>query len=665
MPDVPTPPTPKPGAIQSGQQNSAKVSAAFKLIPAAVILPVILGWLVYQGEQHGWYGTGWGMVLLSGLMIIAALVLMQCTIDTLDRLDSDRQQANERCRSSEERLKLALQGSGQGIWDWDLETQVLTWDDRCKEIFGLLPDASITYEGFLESLHPDDRQPVIDSVSASLSNGSRFEQEYRTIHSDSTVRWIIAQGQGYYNSLGEAHRMSGTALDITDRKQALTDLQERTEHIQLLYETTRDLLSTTDPLSLVENLFSKLKPMVGLDIYLNYLLDKSQQKLHLIFYGGLLKETAEQIEWLELGQAVCGSVAEQKCQVVRSDVQSSTDLKAQMIRGLGLTAYSCQPLLVQDKCFGTLSFGSRTRTDFTASEKQLFQAMCDQIAVALERAELVSSLQSHTIELLHLNRLKDEFLATLSHELRTPLNPILGWTNLMRANKLSPIKTTQALEIIERNVRQQMSIINDLLDISSVSKGKLNLETCPIDLTEIITAAMSTIAVAAKARGIKINISHPSKAGDRGSPLQAIGDSDRLQQVFWNLLSNAIKFTPDNGQIDVKLSIVSNESSTPTAQIQVIDNGIGITPEFLPYVFDHFRQADGSTTRKYGGLGVGLAIVRHLIELHGGSVGVESGGREQGATFIVRLPLSSQATPNTEAEASTLELEAAPEALPP
>jgi signal transduction histidine kinase len=235
----------------------------------------------------------------------------------------------------------------------------------------------------------------------------------------------------------------------------------------------------------------------------------------------------------------------------------------------------------------------------------------------------------------------------------------------MRANKLSPIKTTQALEIIERNVRQQMSIINDLLDISSVSKGKLNLETCPIDLTEIITAAMSTIAVAAKARGIKINISHPSKAGDRGSPLQAIGDSDRLQQVFWNLLSNAIKFTPDNGQIDVKLSIVSNESSTPTAQIQVIDNGIGITPEFLPYVFDHFRQADGSTTRKYGGLGVGLAIVRHLVELHGGSVGVESGGREQGATFIVRLPLSSQATPNTEAEASTLELEAAPEALPP
>jgi PAS domain S-box-containing protein len=646
MPHVPPIPIARLGAaFHHGRQNHDGISTrvALKLIPAAVILPVGLGWLIYQGEQQGWYGSGWGMALLSALMIVAALVLMQCTVDTLDQLD-------DRCRLSEERLRLALQGAGQGTWDWDLEAQVLTWDDRCKEIFGLSPDASITYDWHLNALHPDDRQQVAEAGSASLRDRSPFKQEYRTIHPNGTLRWVLAQGQGYYNDRGEAYRMSGTVLDVTDRKQALLDLQERTAHIQLLYETTRDLLSTIEPLSLVESLFAKLSPMVGLDIYLNYLLDESQQKLHLIFYGGISEKTAEQIEWLEIGQAICGTVAEQKLQITRSDLQSSTDSKAQLFRDLGLAAYSCQPLLAHGKFFGTLSFGSHTRTDFTPSEKKLFQAICDQIAIALERAELMSSLQHHTIELIHLNRLKDEFLAALSHELRTPLNPILGWTTLMKAKKLSPVKTTEALEIIERNVRQQMSIVNDLLDASSTTQGKLNLKACPVNLTEVVNAAINTVAVAAQAKGITIHVSQHFEESDRpSSPIQVIGDSDRLQQVFWNLLSNAIKFTPHDGRIDVKLSIVSNENST--AQIQISDNGIGITPEFLPRVFDHFRQADGSTTRKYGGLGLGLAIVRRLVELHGGSVNVESDGKGQGSTFIVRLPLSSPMTALSNEEA--------------
>jgi PAS domain S-box-containing protein len=638
MPNVPPIPIARLStAFRHGQQNHNDISTrvALKLIPAAVILPVILGWLVYQGEQQGWYGSGWGMALLSALMIIAALVLMQCTVETLDQLD-------DRCRLSEERLRLALQGAEQGTWDWNLETQVLTWDDRCKEIFGLSSDSAITYDWHLNALHPDDRQQVEDAGSASLREHSKFKQEYRTIHPDGAVRWVLAQGQGYYNDRGEAYRMSGTVLDVTDRKQALTDLQERTAHIQLLYETTRDLLSTTEPLSLVESLFSKLSLMIGLDIYLNYLLDESQQKLRLIFHGGISEETAEQIEWLEMGQAICGAVAEQKQQIVRSDLQSSndSDSKAQLFRELGLAAYSCQPLLAHGKFFGTLSFGSHTRTDFTPAEKKLFQAICDQIAIALERAELMSSLQHQTIELIHLNRLKDEFLAALSHELRTPLNPILGWTTLMKAKKLSPVKTTEALEIIERNVRQQMSIINDLLVASSATQGKLNLKACPVNLTEVVTAAINTVAVAAQAKGITIHVSHYPEESDRPSfPLHVTGDSDRLQQVFWNLLSNAIKFTPHDGRIDVKLSIVSSKNSA--AQIQISDNGIGIAPEFLPRVFDHFRQADGSTTRKYGGLGLGLAIVRRLVELHGGSVDVESSGKEQGSTFIVRLPLCS------------------------
>ena len=228
------------------------------------------------------------------------------------------------------------------------------------------------------------------------------------------------------------------------------------------------------------------------------------------------------------------------------------------------------------------------------------------------------------------NRMKDEFLAILSHELRTPLNAILGWSKLLRAKKFDQPTIDKALETIERNAKSQAQLIEDILDVSRILRGKLNLNLHPIPLGYVIEGAIDALRPLAETKSIVIEFVCNSDIG------QVIGDSDRLQQVVWNLLSNAIKFTPEGGKVEVRLELVSDY-----AEIQIIDTGIGIAADFLPYVFDRFRQADSTTTRSYGGLGLGLAIVRHLVELHGGTVGAENNSSGIGAKFTVSLPIAT------------------------
>ena len=225
------------------------------------------------------------------------------------------------------------------------------------------------------------------------------------------------------------------------------------------------------------------------------------------------------------------------------------------------------------------------------------------------------------------NRIKDEFLATLSHELRSPLNAMIGWTNLLLTRQFDESTTKRAIETIERNARSQAQLVEDLLDVSRIIRGKLRLNIRPIELTSVIEAALETVRPAAQAKEIRFQCVLDPAAG------LVAGDSDRLQQVVWNLLSNAIKFTPKGGYVDVHLQSVNSH-----VEIIVTDTGQGISPEFVPYVFERFRQADSSTTRVYSGLGLGLAIVRNLVELHGGTVRVSSLGIGKGATFIVKLP---------------------------
>ncbi|KAB8330328.1 response regulator [Scytonema tolypothrichoides VB-61278] len=254
----------------------------------------------------------------------------------------------------------------------------------------------------------------------------------------------------------------------------------------------------------------------------------------------------------------------------------------------------------------------------------------DRKQAEVEREELLQREQAARVEAETANRIKDEFLAVLSHELRSPLNPILGWSKILQTRKLDQLQTNQALSVIERNAKLQSELIEDLLDVSRILQGKLSLNVCPIDLVTTIEAAMETVRLAAEAKSIQIQTVLEPNVG------QVAGDSSRLQQVIWNLLSNAVKFTDVGGRVDIRLERLGSQ-----AQITVSDTGKGIHPKFLPHVFEYFRQADAATTRKFGGLGLGLAIVRHLVELHGGTVRADSLGEGKGAYFTIQLPLMS------------------------
>jgi signal transduction histidine kinase/ActR/RegA family two-component response regulator len=259
--------------------------------------------------------------------------------------------------------------------------------------------------------------------------------------------------------------------------------------------------------------------------------------------------------------------------------------------------------------------------ELSAANEDLRREVAERRRAEQERAELL-------VREREANRLKDEFLATLSHELRTPLNAILGWTKLLRSDAVPPSGVDRALEKIERNAQVQSRLVEDLLEVSRIASGKLRLELKPLDLAALTTTAIESIRPTADARGTLIERQFD------GPAFPTAGDPDRLQQVIWNLLSNAVKFTPSGGTVTIRL-----RRDDAVDELSVSDTGIGIEPAFLPNVFDMFRQADASSTRAHGGLGLGLSIVRNLVEMHGGDVRVESDGLNKGARFVVRLPV--------------------------
>ena len=282
-------------------------------------------------------------------------------------------------------------------------------------------------------------------------------------------------------------------------------------------------------------------------------------------------------------------------------------------------AVRISPLSHEGRVIGTLTIIEDV-TERVAREAAL-QAQIE------ERSRLLSSEKLARNEAERANRLKDEFLATISHELRNPLNAIMGWAHMMRLGKLSEANTERAVETIYRNAKSQSQLVADLLDVSRIISGKLRLDVRTVDLLSIVNAAIDSIRPAADAKGIRLQ----TMLDPAGGPIS--GDADRLQQIVWNLLTNAVKFTPKGGRIQVKVQRINSH-----VEIVVSDSGVGISKEFLPYVFDRFRQADASTTRIHGGLGLGLSIVRQLVDLHGGSVSVQSEGEGSGASFTITLP---------------------------
>ncbi|MEH2243686.1 sensor histidine kinase [Nostoc sp.] len=289
---------------------------------------------------------------------------------------------------------------------------------------------------------------------------------------------------------------------------------------------------------------------------------------------------------------------------------------------LEVKSYMVVPLLVRKRKLGTIVFASaQPERHYTIVDLAMAEELAQQAAFAIENAQLYREAQDA-------NRIKDEFLAIVSHELRTPLNSMLGWVQLIRNRKLDEAITFNGLEIIERNAKLQSKLIEDILDISRIVQGKIRLNNRKVGLVVVINAAIQAVHPTSEIKAIQVESNLDPSVGE------VIGDAERLQQVVWNLLTNAIKFTPNGGRVEVYLKQVNSN-----AQITVCDTGKGISADFLPYIFERFRQADSTTTRADNGLGLGLAIVRHLIEMHSGTVYAVSEGEGRGTTFTVLLPL--------------------------
>ncbi|WP_199317954.1 ATP-binding protein, partial [Planktothrix sp. FACHB-1355] len=453
-----------------------------------------------------------------------------------------------------------------------------------------------------------------------IASGGDYDIEYRVIRPQGEQCWVSAKGRAQYDAAGQVLGMIGVVQDVTEQVLA----RQRSEDLLKQLEAERAFLEAVlqqMPAGVIIGEAPSGKLILGNDrvreIWRHPFVASTQVEQYREYKGfhpdGRLYQPQE---W-----PIARSIGS-------GEVVSGEEI--QFLRG--------------DGTYGVMEISSapiRDREGQIIAGVVTFQDISDRKQAEREREELLAREQAARTEAETANRIKDEFLAVLSHELRSPLNPILGWTNLLRTRKLDEKTTTKALETIERNAKLQTQLIEDLLDVSRILRGKVVLDFAPVNLANIIEAALETVLLAAEAKKIQIQTIFSAK--------QALisGDSGRLQQIVWNLLSNAVKFTPAGGTIEVRLECVDCY-----AQIQVKDNGMGISPDFLPHVFEYFRQADGTTTRKFGGLGLGLAIVRHLAELHGGTVRASSLGISQGATFTVTLPLlvtAFEATQNYQA----------------
>jgi PAS domain S-box-containing protein len=502
-------------------------------------------------------------------------------------------------------IRLAMQGARMGTWLLDIESDRVEWSAELEEIFGLTPGAFAGNQAAFRSLvHPDDESRLNRAVQQAIENGTDYIVEFRFRHASGEWRWMDGRGKATYDANGKPIRLYGVGMDITERKR----VEITQARLAAIVESSDDAIISKTLESIVTSWNSGAERLFGYSAQ-----EMLGQSITRVIPYELLSEEDLILSKLRRGERI------EHYETVRTTKDG---------RRIDVSL-SVSPLYDPR---GNIIGASKIARNIT-ERKRIEEALRDNEArlrkIVLERQQLLDSERAARSEAERLSHVKDEFLATLSHELRTPLNAIQGWVTLLRRHGLRQEDHARGLETIERNVRAQTQIVNDLLDMNRIVSGKLHLDVQLIDLNDVIEAAVEVVRPSADAKRIRIRKNLAASAG------LARGDSNRLQQVMWNLLANAVKFTPPEGTIRVVL-----QRAADGVEILVEDSGMGIKAEFLPYVFDRFRQADPSTTRRHGGLGLGLSIVKNLVELHGGSVRAESAGENQGASFIVALPVS-------------------------
>ena len=527
------------------------------------------------------------------------------------------------------RLKALVESSDDAIISKNLDGVITSWNAAAERMFGYTEQEAIGRS--VRMLIPADLQSEEDVVLAKIRAGEKVDH-YETIrqHKDGTSLHISLTVSPIRNDFGEIVGASKIARDITERSRLQALANEHAANTQKLGEIGAIVASTLERHKILQKVTDIATEL-------------THAELGAFLYNVIDPETGER----KMLHTISGAPRD-----AFGDLSAARTMTlfAPILRGEGLIRVddvTREPRYGQDSAFfgaaadrlpirsflgvpvrglggdvfGGLFFGHSQAGVFTEQHARLANGIAAWASVALENARLYADAQQA-------NRMKDEFLAVLSHELRTPLNAIVGYVRLLRGGILSGEKAARGLETLERNALWLSQIVEDVLDVSRIIAGKIRLDVQPVDLPLIVDNAVATVQPAADARGVRVQTVTDPRVG----PVS--GDPGRLQQVVWNLVSNAVKFTGKNGRVQVRLERVNSH-----IEIVVSDTGIGIPADFLPYVFERFRQAEAGTTRKTGGLGLGLAIVRHIVEMHGGTVEAASPGEGQGATFRVRLPV--------------------------
>ncbi|MEG4351450.1 PAS domain S-box protein [Microcoleus sp. LAD1_D3] len=515
-------------------------------------------------------------------------------------------------KNNQERLQIAQQAGKIGTFELNIQTCEVACTPELEVLYGLPVGSLDSYQSWAQRVHPDDRAVTEKQVQAAVASGEELNIEFRICRPDKSVGWIACRAKVFPDDRGLPWRMIGVNVDISDRKQA----EAARSHIN----QTLEALIQACPLSIT--VFSAEDGTVK-----------------------MWNPAAERIfGWPEseaVGQFV-PSIPPDKREEFMANLEGIRE-------GNPLAGMETQRQRKDGTSIDLAVWATPVRdSNGNINCMSIVADISDRKQIEAQRAQLLDREQAARAQAEAINGLKDEFLATLSHELRTPINVILGWAQRLRGLPYTEDDLACGLEAIERQSRVQVQLVEDLLDVSRIIQGKLDLKPGWLILRKTIEVALNSVRFAAEAKSVNVSSEFDPAVG------LMWGDAQRLQQIVSNLLTNAVKFTPSGGTVEVRLSALAvndspyfsypqHEFPLPNCvQITVSDTGKGISKEFLPYVFDRFRQADGSLTRDDSGLGLGLAIVRHLVELHGGTVTAESPGKNKGATFTVKLPLKKQ-----------------------
>jgi PAS domain S-box-containing protein len=558
----------------------------------------------------------------------------------------ERAQADAALRESEHRLQTALSIQSVGVLFFTLDGRITEANDAFLRMSGYSHDELLNLTDW-QVLTPPEFWPITVSAVADLAtHGETPPYEKQHIRRDGS-RWWGLFSPTRLKGCGAQAECVEFIVDISDRKQAEALLIDDLDNTRLLRNLSARLISEDNIQVLYDEIMAAAIALTQADGGTLQILDPGTGDLVLLASLGVSPSLVDQFRRVPAGPPpFYGDALLQETRTLvdltgeTTSADPSVSLQIPIAAGYG--AAQSTPLICRSgRVIGVVATYWWQRHSSTEQELSFLDLLARQAADLIEqrqakaeRDQILAREQTVRAQAETANRTKDEFLAVLSHELRSPLNPILGWTQLLRQGRLSAERQREALATIERNAKLQTQLINDLLDISRIVQGKLNLAIQPVDLRQVIAAALDTVRLTAATKSLQIHTQLDPSVGS------IMGDPGRLQQVLWNLLSNAVKFTPPGGQV----TIVLTPARTGT-QIQVIDTGKGIDPGFLPRVFDHFRQEDATTTRRFGGLGLGLAIARQIVEMHGGEIGVESPGENQGTTFTVLLPLPSSPLP--------------------